>query len=135
MKRIKRVGKKSVKFALRYYKTNVKFISFLYESPADKLCRALFLSVFALHRDRTEELYFITLVLIRPLVRPHGVIGWEWFTNRPYRAVKFKFIDYNSFYYFTIAFTAASPSTATTTIPAGTAIVALSEERTVLAIV
>ena len=37
--------------------------------------------------------------------------------------------------YFTIAFTAPSPSTATTTTPAGAAIVALSEVTTVLATV
>ena len=38
-------------------------------------------------------------------------------------------------YHLTIAFTAASPSTATTTTPAGAAIVALSDVRTVLATV
>jgi len=41
----------------------------------------------------------------------------------------------NSFYYFTIALTAASPSTATITTPAGTEIVASEEVTTVLAIV
>ena len=44
-------------------------------SPGERILRGLFLSVFALHRDRTEELYFITLVLIRLLVRPHGILG------------------------------------------------------------
>ena len=40
------------------------------ESPAGMNLSGLFLSVFALHRDRTEELYFITLVLILTACSP-----------------------------------------------------------------
>ena len=40
------------------------------ESPARLTCRALFWSVFSFHKDRTEELYFITLVLILTACSP-----------------------------------------------------------------
>ena len=51
-----------------------------------------FLPVFALHRGRTEELYFITLVLISTACSPSR---GNWLTLvRYHRAVKFKFIDY-----------------------------------------
>ena len=39
------------------------------EAP-EEIPRGLFLSAFALHRDRTEELYFITLVLILTAYSP-----------------------------------------------------------------
>ena len=58
--------------------------------------------------------------------------------NIPPHNLLLELFDYKSFSihsYLTIALTAASPSTATTTTPAGAAIVALSEVRTVLAIV
>jgi hypothetical protein len=52
----------------------------------------LFLSVFALHRDRTEELYFITLVLILTACSPSR---GNWLTLvRYHHAVNLKFIDY-----------------------------------------
>ena len=51
------------------------------------------------------------------------------------RNAQFIYLIINILYYFTIALTAASPSTETITIPAGAAIVALSEEITELSTV
>ena len=76
---------------------------------------------------------FITLVLILPLVLPHGVIGPSAKKRMDTAGMNPPVRDYFSINYLTIALTAASPSTATTTTPAGAAIVALSEAITVLA--
>ena len=80
----------------------------------------------------TDELYFIfitkiTLPICSPSQATHPSPKGE-----EQRSFFYLIILYS---YFTIALTAASPSTATTTIPAGAEIVASSEERTVLAIV
>ena len=48
----------------------VDLIFSIKRSPGERIPRGLFLSVFALHRDRTEELYFITLVLISTACSP-----------------------------------------------------------------
>ena len=47
-----------------------RFSVYLQRSPERRIPRGLFLSVVALHRDRTEELYFITLVLISTACSP-----------------------------------------------------------------
>jgi len=94
------------------------------------------LSVFALHRDRTEELYFITLVLILTACSPiAGYLAGIFIGLCQTTQSNLNLLIINSFYYFTIALTAASPSTATTTTPAGAAMVASEEVITVLAIV
>ena len=78
----------------------------------------------------TDELYFIfitkiTLPICSPSQATHPSPKGE-----EQRSFFYLIILYS---YFTIALTAASPSTDTTTIPAGAEIVASSEERTVLA--
>ena len=103
------------------------------EAP-EEIPRGLFLSAFALHRDRTEELYFITFSInIDRLFACRRVISRGGRKVRLYRTVNLNLLII-IVYYFTIALTAASPSTATTTIPAGAEMAASSEERTVLAI-
>ena len=95
-----------------------------------------------------DELYFITLVL-KLLILPHGILIQEW-TQEVYHPEYAVFFDYKLYldkrrtensallftfsdYYFTIALTATSPSTATITTPAGTLIEALLDVITVLA--
>ena len=87
----------------------------------------------------TDELYFITLVLNCYLFTCRRVVGWfvvETHGVRLYGVNRVTDLNFNlNVSYFTIALTAFSPSTATVTYPLGAAIVASSEERTVLAIV
>ena len=68
-----------------------RIVSVNNEAPKDESLGA-FLSVFRLRRVRTEELYFITLVLISTACSPSR--GNWLIIVRYHRAVKFKFIDY-----------------------------------------
>jgi len=85
-------------------------------------------------QDRTLILYFYQWITCSPF--PGYLEACEVTSTRSRVIFTFRILfDYKCFTYFTIAFTAASPSTLTTTTPAGAAIVALSEVRTVLATV
>ncbi len=94
-----------------------------------------FCVAFALHRDwTTRTLFHYFSINTDRLFTCRRVIIMGAVHEPPLRyAVNLNLLIINVSY-FTIAFTAASPSTLTTTIPAGAAIVASEVETTVLAI-